>query len=761
MGSDYNLSINPSTYDWTVRAIRALRTKLGINIMLHGSKGVLNGGQIFLFNHFARFETFIPQFLLFEETGAWCRSVASPEFFTGGDSFGRYLLSVGAVPNDYSRILPFLAEEILRGRKIIVFPEGGMVKDRRVLDERGDYSVFSRSAGERRKHHSGAAVLSLTLDAFKSGLQAAVENGNLALAENWAKRLDIKSVEDLLDEVKKPTLIVPSNITFFPLRVGGNMLHRGVELFNKGLSARLSEELRIEGNLLLKKTDMDVRLGLPAYASGFNKPWEKKILRRVVERIERIDEMFVFGVEKPQWDKKLIAWYLRRKVDDVRNYYMREMYLAVSVHLNHLASNLIINLVDRGQSKIERRLFHKMLYLTVKQVQKNEAVHLHRSLLDPEGYLGLMNGGCKALEQLFKSEGIQGLASVEDDSYVFLSKLREESEFDRVRLENMISVYANEVAPIKCVAEAVSYALEKAPGMSDQSIAYSLFDDEIRSFHWDKRRFSKVKYGDINSQETANECAEPFLLMPEKHRPVTVLMVHGFLASPAEMRGAAEHLTKQGYGVLGIRLKGHGTSPWDLRERSREEWMASVRRGFEILKGFSNRICVAGFSTGGMLALRLASEHPDGLVGVCTISAPIWFRNKNLVFVPFVHGANRLSSWVSSAEGVMPFRPNEPEHPNVNYRNIPVRGLWELRKLVDETEKRLGDVKCPVSIIQADNDPVVDPKSAEHIHTRLTGTKSKGLRRIESGRHGILYEDVNGTRAALASFLASLDAKVI
>ena len=75
-------------------------------------------------------------------------------------------------------------------------------------------------------------------------------------------------------------------------------------------------------------------------------------------------------------------------------------------------------------------------------------------------------------------------------------------------------------------------------------------------------------------------------------------------------------------------------------------------------------------------------------------STPIRFRNRNLRFVPFVHGANQLIEWVSSHEGVMPFRPNESEHPHINYRNIPLRGAIELRRvgrrLLDRQRQEAG-----------------------------------------------------------------------
>ncbi len=133
--AERDFTISEHACDWTVRAISALRAGLSLNIIMHHEVGQLESGEIFLFNHFARFETFIPNYVIFQESGAYCRSVASGEFFEEDNAFGRYLLSLGTVPNNYRRLLPFLAEEILKGRKVIVFPEGGMVKDRRVVAE--------------------------------------------------------------------------------------------------------------------------------------------------------------------------------------------------------------------------------------------------------------------------------------------------------------------------------------------------------------------------------------------------------------------------------------------------------------------------------------------------------------------------------------------------------------------------------------------------------------------------------------------------
>ena len=88
-----NPEINVKVYDFCVRAFRSTRKLLKLNIKLHQDapegEDAVRDGDIFLFNHFARFETFIPQYLIHEACGAYCRSVAAQEFFAGDERFIR------------------------------------------------------------------------------------------------------------------------------------------------------------------------------------------------------------------------------------------------------------------------------------------------------------------------------------------------------------------------------------------------------------------------------------------------------------------------------------------------------------------------------------------------------------------------------------------------------------------------------------------------------------------------------------------------
>jgi esterase/lipase len=740
-----DLVINTRTYDLCARAFTTTKKLLKLNIKLHqegkGKEDAVHQGDIFLFNHFARFETFIPQYLIHEATGAYCRSVASAEFFDDDERFSQFLLSIGVVPNDLPNLFSFLAREILHGRKLVVFPEGGMVKDKRVVDHRGRFSIFSRTANEYRKHHRGAAVIALALDAFKTALLRDFSTGHYHRVERWAEQLEFDSTEDLMARASKPTVIIPSHITFYPIRVSDNILHQAARLFNRGISKRFAEELIIEGNLIFKDTDMDIRFSRPVVAGDYWRWWEKWMLPNVVHRFESLEELFELEPSEGHLRGRIHAIGMKAKSNQVRDDYMRSMYQAVTINLSHIASLLILKLFQQGLRQISCKRFHKMLYISIKRLQQSEH-QLHRSLCNPEEYGAIISKGSSRLDQFLKTAINLKLLHVEAGQYWLDKKLIEDFEIDEIRTENLISVYANEVSPLDSVGQIVDTAILRSNSIDDRQLADFRFEDQILALDWDRRLFIRERYREINSQQTAQADANWFFLKSKQKNASAVLLIHGFLASPAEMRSLGERLHGEGHHVLGVRLKGHGTSPWDLRSRNWQDWAASVERGYEIIKAFSQRVHIVGFSTGGLLALIQAANHPHKkIISVTSISAPITFKNKNLIFVPLLHHANKLVSWLSS-EGLMPFRPNISENPEVNYQHVPIRALYQLQQLIQDISVKKLTIDADVYLYQSDQDPVVEPSSVEKLKALITA-KNISVVNLSSEIHGVVYRDID------------------
>ena len=112
-----------------------------------------------------------------------------------------------------------------------------------------------------------------------------------------------------------------------------------------------------------------------------------------------------------------------------------------------------------------------------------------------------------------------------------------------------------------------------------------------------------------------------------------------------------------------------------------------------------------------------------------------------MIFVPLVHHANRLVSWVSS-EGLMPFTPNEPENPDINYQHVPVRALYQLQQLIDHFAADKVKIDADVHIYQGDRDPVVDPASAQTLD-KLIIAENRTLTILDSDIHGVIYRNID------------------
>ena len=745
------------TYDFAVRTLSMVESRLGLNIKVHGKEDdLLNKGQIFLFNHFARFETLIPQYVIHKETGAYCRSVADHSLFNSSKALARFLSDVGAVPNNLPGLLPFLAAEILRGHKVVIFPEGAMIKDRRVVDEKGQVGIFSTRDNTFRKHHRGAAVLAMILDIFKHRIRDIFACNDTVRIKLWMETLGLTSKEQLLEQAHKPTIIVPATITFYPIRIDNNFLSRGAEFFfrNRNLPERLLEELAVEGNIIFRDTDMDIRLGAPIQP---RRKWGwlyTQLMRRYFLGVDRLDELFSLKEVADTWAEALLVRTITRESCRIRDTYMQAIYAGITVNLGHLTAAMISELMQRGERQITDHVLHNALYFSLKSLQHTPGVHLHRSLLWPDRYRGLPDHSPRDLVRFMDTCLHAGLLEKTEAGYVFLDKLYKEHDFHRIRLENPLMVCVNEVAPIKAVGSAVSAALDKvAKPLNPIELGGLLFEDEVRSWSHNTAYYHRKRFQEINDKETATHSSKPYLLVHPQARTVGVLLLHGFLSSPAELEAFGRKVHTEGHTVLGVRLAGHGTSPWDLQQRHWEEWLASVQRGYDILALHVQKVLVVGFSAGGALALIMASRKPANLVGIASVATPYYLQDKNAAFAPLLDGVNRLVEKVSGKGGVVPFRTNSPAYPEINYHSIPVSAVHQLVDMISVMRKALPEVTYPVTIIQGDADTVAKPESGTHIHDELKNCPRKSLHWIPGGEHGLITGDIGDTHALLLNFI--------
>lgn len=198
--------------------------------------------------------------------------------------------------------------------------------------------------------------------------------------------------------------------------------------------------------------------------------------------------------------------------------------------------------------------------------------------------------------------------------------------------------------------------------------------------------------------------AEPFHLSGKGPR---VLLIHGFTATPTEMRPIGDFLNKHDFDVYTILLPGHGTSPEDLQSKKWLDWWLAVKKKFLEINECD---FIIGFSMGALLASRLAVKFKDKIKGVILISTfinikPIIYSKLSFLF-PVI---GLFKPYISkSAETGEYFKQNNL----ISYLKYPVSASYEAIKLAKYTQKKiLKQITIPTLIIQGLKDDRVDPNN--------------------------------------------------
>lgn len=210
--------------------------------------------------------------------------------------------------------------------------------------------------------------------------------------------------------------------------------------------------------------------------------------------------------------------------------------------------------------------------------------------------------------------------------------------------------------------------------------------------------------------------------------PIGVLLMHGFTATPVEVRLLARALSDHGYTVAGPLLPGHGTRPADLNRVRWSNWTSAAEVSYRALQARCDRIFVGGESMGGILALYLAGMHPE-VAGVLAYAPAL-----ALAVSP---AAQRLLHLLAP---VVPWRKKQGLDESTKwqgYRVDPLRGVVQLLRLQRFVRERLPLIDQPVLVVQGRLDRTVSPEVGEMIQ-RGVHSSIKELYWMEHSPHVVL-----------------------
>lgn len=196
--------------------------------------------------------------------------------------------------------------------------------------------------------------------------------------------------------------------------------------------------------------------------------------------------------------------------------------------------------------------------------------------------------------------------------------------------------------------------------------------------------------------------ARPFSFPEGDHG---ILLIHGFTGSPAHMLPLGEMLHQAGFGVRGMLLPGHGTTPQDMKKSTWQDWLQTVRlEAREMAKKYAH-FSVAGLSMGGVLSLLMAQEME--LTGCVSIAAPMktvtkirWLAPIAAPILPMLHHAKPKGA-----------RTNVDNRYAVGYSSYPTKSVHDLSILMRRARQHLSLITCPILTIQSYKDETVTQDS--------------------------------------------------
>jgi esterase/lipase/1-acyl-sn-glycerol-3-phosphate acyltransferase len=697
--------MNRFAYRSTGFAVNTLSNLSKANIVVHNQENIPEGSIIFVINHFTRLETFLMPAQIFSLTKIPVWSLADYELFKG--AFGAYLEKVGAVSTKSPDRDLLIVKTLLTGEaNWIIFPEGRMVKNKKII-EKGQFMISW--AGGKHPPHTGAGTLAMRTEFYRQRLRALSD----AEPEEARYLMDLFQIESLEPVLSRSTFIMPVNLTYYPIRARENILSKLAQRLVDDLPERLVEELMTEGSMLISGVDIDIHFGDPIFIDDY---LQKPAIRRDIESKSRIN------FDDPIASKKTMHQEALRLMQR----YMADIYGMTAVNLEHLFASMLKLMPAK---KIDEMDFRRRVFLAACRIQQLPAMHLHPGLREDQ--IHLLTDDCNGKVHDFISLALEkGNLKETDNGYLKdNSRFTSPYEFHRARIDNPIDVIANTAEPLSQFQRAVR-RLAIQPGFRiRRKVAKYLMEEAVKQFEIDYHQFF------IQGESKPMDVGMPFMVKGRSKR-VGVLLSHGYMAAPLEVKKLALYLGKMGFWVYVPRLKGHGTSPDDLAIRTYEDWMASIDRGYAVISSLCRKVVVGGFSTGAGLALDLAARVGE-VAGVFAVAAPLTLKDFYSKFAPAVDMWNRIMDIAYKDGPKKEFVENKPENPHINYLRNPISGVKEIERLMDDLEPKLPDLLMPALIVQSRRDPVVDPKGSRKIFERI-GSEEKKYILFNFDRHGIL-----------------------
>lgn len=706
--------MNRSAYLTTGLAIKLLSRLSKADVVVHNKENLPRGPAIFVMNHFTRVETLLLPYYIYTFTEKPVWSLAAASLFKGG--MEKFFGSVGVVSTNDPKRDELIVKSLLTGEaNWIIFPEGSMVKNKKIVD--GGKYMIAHPTG-MHEPRTGAAALTLKAELFRRYIFQSMRNRPDRLPE-ILDSLGLESIEKIQPE---PITIVPVNLTYYPIRALENIASTIASKLVKDIPERMIEEIMTEGTMLFSGVDLDIRFGKPIQVAEYHKEsWLQQDMTR-----DSINSYFVSAELKSK---------MRVPAHDLMQRYMGDIYAMTTVNHEHLFASFLREYPFKRieENDFKRRVFYATVLLASRE-RAGKTLFLHKSLKENQAHL-LTDDRYKKYANFIALAVAKGVVR-KNGNYLVRNRstLSVPLSFHKGRIENPIEVAANEVEPLKNF----QFVLKLLAWQPVMLLRFSLARYLLSR---DKAIYATACTRLDPTSRPKKQCGGQPLLLPGIRRKLGVILVHSYLAVPEEVRALAAYLRRKGVWVYLPRLPGHGTSARELSKIKYREWINTVENSYVLMGAICDQVALGGVAVGGTLALDLAARVA-GVKGVFAVCPPFSLGSYSTRFMPGQDIWNRLLHKVKMGDRDHDFLDFSHGNPHVNYLQNPVAGVKEVGEFLELMEKRYSTISQPALILQADNNPVVDPKGSKKVYDNL-GSVEKEYCLLSYDRHVL----VNGERA--------------
>ena len=195
--------------------------------------------------------------------------------------------------------------------------------------------------------------------------------------------------------------------------------------------------------------------------------------------------------------------------------------------------------------------------------------------------------------------------------------------------------------------------------------------------------------------------------------PVSVIFVHGFSASPEELRPLPDLVAQAlGANLFLTRLTGHGQTGAAMARATFADWRKDLDDALAIGGALGARVLLMGCSTGcTLIADALVRGAAVPVMGACLISPNFGLKHRLAQVILDLPGSHMWGPWIAGSERSFPVE--SPEHAQFWTTRYPTKAIKPMGDVMRAVRRAdLGKVTVPLMTVVNPDDQVIDADKA-------------------------------------------------